>query len=87
MNEESVVVATEQPKPKSVKISNTFKIVVSLGWLVFNATLIVLIMVYGQSSNSLHTSGLAWAFVNCLAVMAGYGIGAMSSLVETILKK
>lgn len=45
--------------------------------LLFHWTLIGYLMGFGDTSNSLHTSALAWAFVASIATFSAYVFGAV----------
>jgi hypothetical protein len=45
--------------------------------LLFHWSLIGAILVYGDASNSLHTSALGWAFVASIATFSAYVFGAV----------
>lgn len=55
--------------------------------LVFCLGLIVLVLLYGKPDNSLHASGLAWAFSMVGVVLAGLGFGAALQLLGPVLAK
>ena len=54
-------------------LNSTWKSVLAISALLFNAAIIVLLLRYGDDKNSLHTSALQWSYLSELAIFAGLG--------------
>lgn len=72
---------------ETVDVGRTWTTVIAICSLLFNAAVILYIVLAGDPVNSLHTSALAWCFASGLAILAGLGFGAISSLVPQLIKK
>jgi hypothetical protein len=69
-------------------LNNTLSNVLALCVLLFNATIIVMCLWHGDPANSLHQSGMSWAFGVSALILTGYGIGAVTpTLVEMFSKR
>jgi len=66
-------------------LNATWKSIIAMLVLGFNGGLIVYLVMYGQSNNSLHTSALAWSFGSSIALLAGLGFGEMSGLLSKLI--
>ena len=58
--------------------------------LVFCALIIMAILALGDPQNSLHTSGLAWAFGTSVAMIFAYVFGAVAdnfNIIKNVLQK
>lgn len=60
----------------AVSFNNTWKAVMTITTLLFNAGIIIFCLGWGAKDNSLHSSAMAWAFMVDFAILAGLGIGA-----------
>lgn len=63
-------------------LNHTWKGVLCVGSLLFNAGIILFCLLKGEPANSLHSSALAWAFMLAGATLGGLGI---ASLTPTVL--
>lgn len=69
-------------------LNNTLTNVLALCVLIFNATIIVMCLWKGAPDNSLHQSGMSWAFGVSALILTGYGIGSVTpALVELFTKR
>jgi len=74
------------PQPV-ISMNNTWKTVITIAVLLFHGAIVVYLIFYGKSDNSLHTSAMAWSFATGAAILAGLGFGAIAPLIATALKK
>ena len=58
--------------PVSDKPSWKLRRIAIFGWLIFCLLTIAMILVFGNSTNSLHTSALGWAFGSAAATVFAY---------------
>jgi hypothetical protein len=63
---------------EAVSFNNTWKAVITLATLLFNAAIIILVLWKGEPNNSLHASAMAWGFATDGLILAGLGIGAVT---------
>lgn len=69
-------------------LNNTLSNVLALSVLIFNATIIAMCLWKGDPANSLHQSGMSWAFGVSALIITGYGIGSnIPALVEMFTKR
>jgi hypothetical protein len=57
------------------------KIIFAIVTLLFCASVIVWIILYGKGDNSLHASALSWSFSIAAGVLAGIGFSVVAYLV------
>lgn len=60
-----------------------------LGMMLFCAGIVTYVTIWGDPSNSLHTSALAWAFGAAVATLFAYVFGAVAdnfNLIKNVLK-
>lgn len=67
-------------------MNNTLRAVLALIALLFFSGMIVYLILYGKSENSLHQSALGWAFVGDLGVLAALGFGAIANILPGMKK-
>jgi hypothetical protein len=68
----------EQPTTNNTSLNATWKGVVTIASLLFNAGIIGAIIWNGDGANSLHTSALAWSYMCGAGILVGLGIGAIT---------
>lgn len=56
--------------------NKTLRALIGLTTLGATTALIIWLMLYGKSENSLHTSALSWAFTLHALILVGFGFGA-----------
>lgn len=69
-----------------IQLTRTWQTVVTMCALTFNAALVAYLVAYGEHTNSLHTSALAWAFGTSVGILAGIGIGVLAPLAADVVK-
>lgn len=70
-----------------VSFNNTWKAVITITTLLFNAGIIVFCLLKGEPANSLHSSALGWAFIVDIGIIAGLGIGAALPTIVQLTSK
>jgi hypothetical protein len=73
--------------PVPVSFNNTWKAVITLLTLGFNVGIIVFCLWKGDPANSLHSSGMAWAFMMSAGILIGLGIGSITPDLKEAFKR
>lgn len=77
---------TSAPSVTAVSFNNTWKAVITISALLFNAAVIVYCVLKGDGANSLHSSAMAWSFATDVLVLAGLGIGSFTPDLIALMK-
>lgn len=67
--------------------NKTVRTLIGLSTLGGTSMLIIWLMLYGKSDNSLHQSALSWAFTLHALILVGFGFGAALPLLAALLPK
>lgn len=78
---------SEASSPAGSPLNRTWQGIVALFALVFNASVILYVILAGEPANSLHVSALAWAWGSGLAILAGLGIGSSLEVILPFFRK
>lgn len=75
--------------PRGPHMNNTLSVVLAIIVLIFNATIIVCCLLYGDPANSLHSSGQSWAFFFSGGILIGFGIGSdrVLDILSTMIRR